>query len=110
MANLREQISGKNCFKPFVIPEWHTGGAEYTLRGVSPDELIALQKMTEDKGDAILSGCKMFSVLFGNSIGERVYDDSDKDIEEIRTKIPILVIGRVVAAGFEFANEAIKKN
>jgi len=106
---LREKLKNKACYKPFVVPEWDTGGAEYTLRSLSSDEMAQLSDLGEGL-ENFSKGVKMFSLLFGNSVGERVYGDSDEDLKEIRSNIPLLVISRVVVAGMEFNADNIKKN
>ncbi len=108
---LREQLAGKSCFKLFVVPEWDTGGAEYSLRSLSSDEMASLSTLDEtSESNNFDKGAKMFSLLFGNSVGKRVYGYSDDDLKEIRSNIPLLVISRVVVAGMEFNADNLKKN
>ena len=108
--SLREQLENKNCFKIFKIAEWNTGDAEYSLRSLTSDEMAKLAIIADSSEDQLSKGARMFSVLFGNSVGNRAYDDSDADLALIRKNIPLLVIGRVVVAGMEFNADSIKKN
>lgn len=106
--SLREQLESKNCFKIFKIPEWNTGEAEYSLRSLTSDDAVLIQKRPDENG--IHFGARAFSLLFGNSVGDRVYGDSDEEIAAILKTIPLVAIQRVVTCGMEFNQDAIKKN
>ena len=108
---LRDKLKKSNCFQPFAIPEWDTGGEQYSLRSLSPNEFIQLREAAKDAPEDGFDGLtKPFALLFGDSAGNRVYGDSEEDFKEIAEKIPLIALKRVVEAGTLFNRDEAKKN
>ncbi len=114
----RDKLKKKQCFTPFSVEGWDTGGEALTLRALTVDEQteiaasrpVPLEVTEENRAQAREAySLKIFSLLLGDSAGNRVYE-SEEDFAEIKKNIPALVILRVVKEGMAYNADETKKN
>ncbi len=102
---LRDKLKKRNCFQKFSIPEWDTGGEVVTIRSMNDSELESLTELAEaekTKETARRFGYLACAAFLGDSAGNRVYEDTEEDLNELRANIPLVVVRRVVEAGMAY--------
>ncbi len=95
---------------PYSLPEWGLGDDKITLRALTFTELETLKKFSDEGGDARRGVSAAFALIVGDSIGNRIYADTDSDYDEIQKSIPQRVLSKVVQDGIEFTNDSQKKS